>query len=669
MSDEEELEKRIGLMCDAYHIPFYSLPALPIEKKRKQNTITKKFNYFNNNNNSNNQKNNNNSNNIDNLVDNAIQTVGNYNHPNNTNDNKLNINININIYRTNSSNNSYYDFGNNKNFTETIINELFDDKIPKRDKAIRPFIKNKKNNNNNKSELNFYKRNSIPYRREEKLKNFFRKRYTIEKCNITSEQLLIPDLINDSNLLIINQITKLNVYKIDFFQLNYEQYEQINDFNTNILLQNVTFLTNNDITTTDLMKANETDKPIILFFYEESEIELEETTQIINDQVEIENLLFQTESIFELNKADCEIEKEFFQNFKLNNYQENKIEILEEETKILIKNDSKSLKENALLKVEPIIEFNFVNHEIIKEFLHNSSMNLKYYQENVIKNEDEEEIEILIINNETENLLSKIESEVVMNKANHEIIKEYIDNYKNYCENEIKNEEEEEIIIIKQLLTENVSFHTELELINKVNEEIIKEYYFDSNLNFSKQDYIKLEQLEEIKLTNNEMTLLESNEEPVIELCFINLNYSPNKIMNCYQINYLKDEYHEEEDLILSLINNEIDYLEAKCLIAKNIKMKIAIEYLIHIYDDMDKEINNNNDYSSKQSSLQFLIKQKKKYKFNNINITSLSLISLFRLYFFVFKFAFTVYIYTVRDFHSNVFISVFFISALSTIT
>jgi hypothetical protein len=655
MSDEEELEKRIGLMCDAYHIPFYSLPVLPIEKKRKQNnTITKKLNYFNNNNN-------NNSNNIDNLVDNAIQTVGNYNHPNNTNDNKLNINININIYRANTSNNSYYNFGNNKNFSETIINELFDDKIPKRDKAIRPFIKNKKNNNNNKSELNFYKRNSIPYRREEKLKNFFRKRYTIEKCNITSEQLLIPDLINDSNLLIINQITKLNVYKIDFFQLNYEQYEQINDFNTNILLQNVTFLTNNDITTTDLMQAYETDKPIILFFYEESQIELEETTQIINDQVKIENLLFQTESIFELNKADCEI------NLKLNNYQENKIENLEEETKILIKNDSKSLKEKALFKMEPTIEFNFVNHEIIKEFLHNSSMDLKYYQENVIKNEDEEEIGILIINNETENLLSKIESKVVMNKANHEIVKEYIDNYKNYCENEIKNEEEEEeIIIIKQLLTENVSFQTELELINKVNEEIIKEYYFDSNLNFSKQDFIKLEQLEEIKLINNdnEMTLLESNEEPVIELCFINLNYSPNKIMNCYQINYLKDEYHEEEeDLILSLINNEIDYLEAKCLIAKNIKMKIAIEYLIHIYDDMDKEINNNNDYSSKQSSLQFLIKQKKKYKFNNINITSLSLISLFRLYFFVFinLLLLHIHIYTVRDFHSNVFISVFF--------
>jgi hypothetical protein len=612
MSDEEELEKRIGLMCDAYHIPFYSLPALAIEKKRKlNNTIRNKLNYFNNKN----QKKNNN---IDNLVDNAIQTVGNYNHPNSNNNdnNKLNIKININIYQSNASNNSYYDFGNNKNFTETIINELLDNKISKREKPTY-FIKNKKNN---KSELNYYKRSSIPYRREENSKNFLRKRYTIEKCNITSEQQLIPDLINDSNLLIINQITKLNVYKIDFFQLDYEQYEQINaDFNADILLQNVTILTNNDMTTTDLMKATETDTPIILFFSQENEIELEETSQIINDQVKIENLLFQTqtESIFELNKADCEIIKQVFQNSKLNNYQENKIEILEEETKILIINESKSLEENASNKMEPIIEFNFVNLEIIKEFLHNLRMNLKYYQENVIKTEDEEEIEILIIKNEeTENLLFKIESEVVMNKANHEIIKEYINSYKNYQENEIKNEEE--IIIINELLTEYVSFQTELELVNKANEETIKEYYFDSNLNYSKQDYIQLEQLEEmINLENNEITLLESNEMPVIELCFINLNcLSPNKIMNCYQINYLNDEYHEEEVLILNLMNYNIDYLEANyCLIAEKTKMKIAIEYLIHINDDMDKEITNNNDDSSKQSSLQFLIEQKKKYK------------------------------------------------------
>jgi len=107
MSDEEELEKRIGLMCDAYHIPFYSLPALAIEKKRKlNNTIRNKLNYFNNKN----QKKNNNT---DNLVDNAIQTVGNYNHPNSNNNdnNKLNIKININIYQSNASNNSYYDFG------------------------------------------------------------------------------------------------------------------------------------------------------------------------------------------------------------------------------------------------------------------------------------------------------------------------------------------------------------------------------------------------------------------------------------------------------------------------------------------------------------------------------------------------------------------------------
>ena len=46
---------------------------------------------------------------------------------------------------------------------------------------------------------------------------------------------------------------------------------------------------------------------------------------------------------------------------------------------------------------------------------------------------------MIIKNEETENLLFKIESEVVMNKANHEIIKEYINSYKNYQENEINS--------------------------------------------------------------------------------------------------------------------------------------------------------------------------------------------------------------------------------------